>query len=41
MNMGTVAALGLLGKLAQSSVTVNTAIRQNMGVVGDVEVNLR
>ena len=36
MNMDTVATLGLLGRLTQSSVTVNMASRQNMGVAGDV-----
>ena len=41
MNMDTVAALGLLGKLTQSSVTVNMASRQNMGVAGDVQVNFK
>ena len=41
MNMDAVATLGLLGKLAQSSVTVNMASRQNMGVAGDVEVNVK
>ena len=41
MNMDTVAALGLLGKLTQSSVTVNTASRQNMSVAGDVQVNFK
>ena len=41
MNMDTVAALGLLGKLTQSSITVNTASRQNMGVAGDVQVNFK
>ena len=39
--MDTVAALGILGKLTQSSVTVNTASRQNMGVAGDVQVNFK
>ena len=39
MNMDTVATLGLLGKLTQSSVSVNTVSRQNMGVAGDVKVN--
>ena len=39
--MDTVATLGLLGKLTQSSVTVNTASRQNMGVGGDVKVNFK
>ena len=41
MNMDTVAALGLLGKLTQSSVRVNTASRQNMGVAGDVRVSFK
>ena len=36
MNMETVAALGMLGKMTNSSVTVNTASGQNMGVAGDV-----
>ena len=39
--MDTVATLGLLGKLTQSSVTVNTTSRQNMGVAGDVKVNFK
>ena len=39
--MDTVATLGLLGKLTQSSVTVNMASRQNMGVAGDVQVNFK
>ena len=41
MNMDTVATLGLLGKLTQSSITVNMASRQNMGVAGDVQVNFK
>ena len=41
MKMDTVAALGLLGKLTRSSVTVNTASRQNMGVAGDLQVNFK
>ena len=41
MNMDTVAALGLLGRLTQSSVTVNMASRQNMGVAGDVKVTFK
>ena len=41
MNMDTVAALGLLGKLTRSSVTVNMASGQNMGVAGDVQVNFK
>ena len=39
--MDTVAALGLLGKLTRSSVTVNMASRQNMGVAGNIQVNLK
>ena len=39
--MDTVVALGLLGKLTQSSVTVNMASRQNMGIAGDVQVNFK
>ena len=41
MNMDTVATLGLLGRLTQSSVTVNTASRQNMGIAGDVKVSFK
>ena len=41
MNMDTVATLGLLGKLTRSSVIVNMASRQNMGVAGDVQVNFK
>ena len=41
MNMDTVAALGLLGKLTRSSVTVNMASGENMGVAGDVQVNFK
>ena len=41
MNMDTVAALGLLGKLTRSSVTVNMPSRQNMGVAGNVQVNFK
>ena len=37
--MDIVATLGLLGKLTQSSVTVNTASGQNIGVAGDVRVS--
>ena len=39
--MDTVATLGLLGKLTQSSVTVNMASGQNMGIAGDVRVNFK
>ena len=41
MNMDTVATLGLLGRLTRSSVTVNMASRQNMGVAGDVGVTFK
>ena len=41
MNMDTVATLGLLGKITRSSVTVNMASGQNMGVAGDVQVNFK
>ena len=41
MNMDTVAALGLLGKLTRSSVTVNTASGQNMEVAGHIQVNFK
>ena len=41
MNMDTVAALGLLGKLTRSSVTVNTASGQNMGVADDLQITFK
>ena len=41
MNMDTVATVGRLGKLTQSSVTVNTASGQNIGVAGYVQVNFK
>ena len=41
MNMDTVATLGLLGKLTQSSVTVNMASGQNMGIAGDLNVSFK
>ena len=41
MNMDTVVTLGLLGKLTRSSVTVNMASKQNMGVAGDVQVDFK
>ena len=41
MNMDTVATLGLLGRLTKSSVTVNMASRQNMGIAGDVRVTFK
>ena len=39
--MDTVATLGLLGQMSQSSVTVNTASGQNMGLNGDIYVTFR
>ena len=39
--MDIVAALGLLGKLTQSFVTVNMDSGQNMGMAGDVQVNFK
>ena len=41
MNMHTVATLGLLGKMTDSSVTVNTVSGQNMGVTGDVYISFK
>ena len=41
MNMETIAALGLLGKMTNSSVTVNKASGQNMGVAGDVYITFK
>ena len=41
MNMDTVATLGLIGKMVDSSVTVNTASGQNMGVTGNVYVSFK
>ena len=41
MNMDTIATLGLLSKMIDSSVTVNTASGQNMGVVGDIYVSFK
>ena len=38
MNMETIAALGLLGKMTNSSVTVNTASGQNMAVAGEMYI---
>ena len=38
INMETVATLGLLSKITDSSVTVNTASGQNMDVAGDIHV---
>ena len=39
--MDTVTTLGLLGRLTQSSVTVNMASGQNMGIAGDVRVTFK
>ena len=41
MNIDTVTTLGLLGKLTQSSVMLNMASRQNMGVASDIKVNFK
>ena len=41
MNMDTVAALGLMGQMSESSVSVNTASGQNMGIAGDVYVSFK
>ena len=41
MNMDTAATLGLMGKMVDSSVTVNAASGQNMGVAGDVYVSFK
>ena len=41
MNMDAVAALGLLGKMTQSSVTVNTTSGQNMDIAGDLVVSFK
>ena len=41
INMDIMAALGLLGKMNDSSVTVNTASGQNMGVAGDVYMTFK
>ena len=41
MSIDKVATLGLLGKLTRSSVKVNMASEQNMGMAGDVQVNFK
>ena len=41
MNIETVATLGLLGKMTNSFVTVNTASGQNMGVAGDMYITFK
>ena len=41
MNMETVAALGLTSQITPSSISVNTANGDHMGVAGDVWVNFK
>ena len=41
MNMETVAALGLTSQITPSSISVNTANGDHMGVAGDVRVNFK
>ena len=41
MNMETVATLGLISQIMPSSISVNTANGDHMGVAGDVWVNFR
>ena len=41
MNMETVAALGLTSQIMPSSISVNTANGDHMGVAGDVLVNFK
>ena len=41
MNMETIAALGLTSQITPSSVSVNTANGDHMGVAGDVRVNFK
>ena len=41
MNMETTAALGLLSQMTGSSINVNTASSQNMGVTGDICVTFK
>ena len=41
MNLETIATLGLLSKITDNSVTVNTAGGQNMGVAGDIYVTFK
>ena len=41
MNMETVATLGLTSQITPSSISVNTANRDHMGVAGDFHVNLK
>ena len=39
--METVATLGLIGQMTKSSVSVNIASGQNMGVSGDIHVTFK
>ena len=41
MNMETIAALGLTSQITPSSVSVNTANGDHMGVAGDVRVHFK
>ena len=41
MNMETVAALGLTSQITPSSISVNTANGDHMGVAGDVWVHFK
>ena len=41
MNMETIAALGLMSQITPSSVSVNTANGDHMGVAGDVRVHFK
>ena len=41
MNMDTVATLGLMGQMTESSVSVNTTNEQDIGVSGDVYVTFK
>ena len=41
MNMETVATLGLTSQITPSSISVNTANGDHMGVAGDVQVNFK
>ena len=41
MNMETTARLGLLPQMTNSSINVNTASGQNMGVAGDIHVTFK
>ena len=41
MNMDTVTTLGLISKMVDSSVTINTASGQNMGVAGDIYISFK